>query len=286
MTVQLNAIRPSWAGYSNLKHLVIFGDSYSDVGYQYSDKSSIPTHDEPLGIPFPGVTWAGPGMPNWVGYLITEHTHHPLLVYNYAVGGASMPDVRDQIQVNFMPRVGQKPDWAPWTSEDTLFTTWVGINDCGFLDPEQVPATVEGLFAQQHSLYKIGARNFLFIDVPPIHRSPVGVNFSSVDPNFRVTYEKWNASLQEHIAKFAIDHPDATTLFYSSWDTLIRVMDDLPAHGFKAEDASRSGGDVWTDHIHPTHKVHDWFAHDIAKVLHSHPPYDSAGHRKDNKAGD
>ena len=34
------------------------GDSYSDVGYDYTKESSIPTDEIPLGIEFPGVTWA------------------------------------------------------------------------------------------------------------------------------------------------------------------------------------------------------------------------------------
>jgi hypothetical protein len=33
---------------------------------------------------------------------------------------------------------------------------------------------MEKLFSLQDALYEAGARNFLFIDVPPIHRSPAG----------------------------------------------------------------------------------------------------------------
>lgn len=162
-------------------------------------------------------------MPNWVGYLITEYSpDNRLLVYDYAVGGDSVIGVRKQVQVNFLPRVGEKPSWALWNAEDTLFSkflpailppfffysqfhhwhvhatlpvTWVGINDCAYvlliltrscpfvtehdlrnrrLEVGAVPKTVEELFVEQEALYQAGARNFLFIDVPPIHRSPVG----------------------------------------------------------------------------------------------------------------
>lgn len=34
--------------------------------------------------------------------------------------------------------------------------------------------TIMALFEVQDKLYKTGARNFLFIDVPPIERSPAG----------------------------------------------------------------------------------------------------------------
>ncbi len=63
-------------------------------------------------------------MPNWVGYLITEYSPYTrLLVYDYAVGGHAVSDVRKQVQVNFLPRVGEKPSWARWTAEDSLFGT-------------------------------------------------------------------------------------------------------------------------------------------------------------------
>lgn len=98
------------------------GDSYSDVGYDYTKQSSIPTDETPLGIEYPGVTWAEPAMPNWVGYLITEYSPYTrLLVYDYAVGGDAVAGVRKQVQVNFLPRVGEKPSWAPWSAKDSLF---------------------------------------------------------------------------------------------------------------------------------------------------------------------
>lgn len=99
------------------------GDSYSAVGYDdYNQESSIPTDENPLGIEYPGVTWAEPAMPNWVGYLITEYSPYTrLLVYDYAIGGHTVGGVRTQVQVNFLPRVGDKPSWAPWGAQDTLF---------------------------------------------------------------------------------------------------------------------------------------------------------------------
>ncbi|KAI0336551.1 hypothetical protein GY45DRAFT_1315944 [Cubamyces sp. BRFM 1775] len=267
-------IRPSWRGYNNLRYLIIFGDSYSDVGYEYNKVTTYPTDDAPLGIEFPGVTWAEPAMPNWVGYLITEYSPYTkLLVYDYAVGGHSVQDVRKQVQVNFLPRVGEKPHWASWSAEDSLFVTWIGINDCARLELEDIPSTLDELFEEQELLYQAGARNFLFIDVPPIHRSPVGVAFSGVNPEFSRPYEVWNSGLRSHVLAFADKHPDITTLFYSSWSTFTRVLDDPVSHGFNQEHVSRSGGDIWVDNLHPSSKMHDWVAHDISKFLHEQPAH-------------
>jgi hypothetical protein len=43
-------------------------------------------------------------------------------VYDYAEGGDSVSGVGAQIRRQFIPYVGKKPDWAPWTAEDTLFS--------------------------------------------------------------------------------------------------------------------------------------------------------------------
>ncbi|KDQ29860.1 carbohydrate esterase family 16 protein [Pleurotus ostreatus PC15] len=87
-----------WPGYSpDLKHIIVFGASYCDVGY--SNQSPHPTSEHPLGVPFPGYTYAEDGQANWVGHLITEHGPQsasqdpassgpsPVLVYDYAKGG-------------------------------------------------------------------------------------------------------------------------------------------------------------------------------------------------------
>lgn len=96
------------------------GASYADVGYEYATLS-VPTYDNPLGVEFPGATYAEPGEPNWVGHLITNYSSR-LLVYNYAKGGSRVHNVKNQIQVMFQGHIAEKPAWAPWTAADTLFS--------------------------------------------------------------------------------------------------------------------------------------------------------------------
>lgn len=118
------------------------------------------------------MTWAEADKPNWVGHLITKYCPHPrfdpakeeqsqeyrdhaLLVYNYARGGDKVDGVQRQIQRFFLPKVGKKPEWAPWNADNTLFckkfnastfrpgifcvlsknstVTWIGINDCAYV---------------------------------------------------------------------------------------------------------------------------------------------------------
>lgn len=85
-----------------------------------------PSHEHPLGVEYPGTTYAEPGKPNWVGHLIASYCpNSDLLVYNYAHGGARVYNVKQQVEREFLPHVGKKPEWAPWSSEDTLFSEFI-----------------------------------------------------------------------------------------------------------------------------------------------------------------
>ncbi|KAJ6551716.1 hypothetical protein B0H19DRAFT_1211301 [Mycena capillaripes] len=257
---------PNWKGCDALKFLVIFGASYCDVGYDYTN-SPIPSHDQPLGVEFPGATYAEVGEPNWVGHLITNYTsgsRDRLLVYNYAKGGSRVHNVKNQIEVMFKRHIELKPDWAAWTAEDTLFITWVGINDAAWGSDHG--HNLEMLFEAQEMLYNSGARNFLFVNVPAINRSPAKGN----EPN----YVSWNTELKQAATLFAANHPDTTVMIYSSWDTFNALLDDPVAHGFPAEDVRKANGSIWVDHLHPTSKVHDFIARDMSRFLSAQDAFD------------
>lgn len=130
------------------KETTLSGDSYSSVGYDRF--SPHPTREEPLGIPFPGVTYTEPDQPNWVGHLVSNYSLNPeLRVYDFAEGGDGVFGVSLQIRNQYMRALALKPEWAPWCAEDSLFgeymdlvffsgyspnqVTWVGINDCGYV---------------------------------------------------------------------------------------------------------------------------------------------------------
>ncbi|KAG6336408.1 hypothetical protein ID866_2681 [Astraeus odoratus] len=154
----------AWLDFSKIKNLIIFGDSYSAVGYSvFRAGLPHPAPSNPLGVPFPGSTWVGQYLdePNWVGHLLMSHlpgkkyippsrgeslpsdttvtaSESSMVVYDFAVGGHTVEGVRNQILRQFIPHVAAKPSWAAWGAEDTLFVTWVGIND--------LPATIQRRF--------------------------------------------------------------------------------------------------------------------------------------------
>jgi len=146
--------------------------------------------------------------------------------------------------------------------------TWVGINDCAFTT--NFTQKMSTLLSLQETLYTNGARNFLFVDVPPINRSPAAKSASaSLSPRFL----RWNASLHEMISQFAAAHSDVTIFRFSSWDTFTRIIDDPVAHGFPEVDVQKFGGSIWVDHIHPSSKVHDFVARDLSVFLERWPAF-------------
>lgn len=91
-------------------------------------------------------------------------------------------------------------------------------------------------------------------------------------PPGKFSFEEWNDRLRTHSADFAEVHADATVVIYSSWETFTRVLNKPVAYGFIEGDQKKRGGSIWMDHLHPTSKMHDEVAKDIATLLQGMSP--------------
>lgn len=72
-----------------------------------------------------------------------EFNQSVILTYNYAYGGATIDaslvqpyeptvlSLTDQVNEFLNSSVASQPPTAPWTSADSLFSFWIGINDIG-----------------------------------------------------------------------------------------------------------------------------------------------------------
>ncbi|KAJ7072945.1 hypothetical protein C8F01DRAFT_951019, partial [Mycena amicta] len=180
----------SWSSFDALEHLVIFGDSYSAIGF--AANLPPPNAIDRSSVQFKGLTYADEDGTNWIGYILTQHNpHQNMLVHDYAAGGARVPassrgagSVERQVDEYFFNGYAIKPQAVEgsedteliWKAANSLFVTWAGINDCAYeLFPSSASThdeTLDLLFGLQEKLYNAGARQFLFIDVPPIKRSP------------------------------------------------------------------------------------------------------------------
>ncbi|GJJ05952.1 hypothetical protein Clacol_000139 [Clathrus columnatus] len=263
---------------SEIKHLFSFGDSYTDTGFNPNGTLAGPTLSNPLGNPvFPGFTSSGGE--NWVGFLIDTFNITRLFSYNFAFSGATLDSslatpfsptvvsVRNQIQEEFIPGLGQKPASVPWTSENSLFAIFDGINDVLNIDgnPNQTAAQ-EPFFTLYttlvNQLFDVGARNFLFVGVPAIDLTPFVMEQGPNNPALaKASLELWNTNVQTVAANLRRAHPDVTTHF-ANMETLFR---EIVAHPELVGISNSS--DLWFNTLHPVPAVHKAMARTIADVL-------------------
>lgn len=120
--------------------------------------------------------------------MTVKYNASQLLTYNLAYGGATVDSalvapylptvlsVAQQVEDEFFPVYGS----SSWKAEDTIFGVFIGINDVGNSYGQGAAATKslnDEIFAVYEGLmemlYNIGGRNFLFLNVPPVDRSPL-----------------------------------------------------------------------------------------------------------------
>ncbi|KAH7108386.1 SGNH hydrolase-type esterase domain-containing protein [Auriculariales sp. MPI-PUGE-AT-0066] len=253
-------------GFENVDHIMIFGDSYSAVGFD--SRSPLPTKKHPIGVPLPGVTYADDL--NWVGYLVKSFVRsgkHSPLVYCYAEGGDTVAGVERQVVRDFLTTVGVRPEGARWTSSRSLFITWIGINDMAYgVDPVK---QLERLFAAQQKLYDVGARNFVFLDVPPVYRFPCYSEEMKNSPTTKAKFDRWNGVLREKTKEFQDTHNGVTASVCSSFDIFNEILDAPETYGFKRADVDEAYSRGWQDMLHPTSALHKVIAQKIADFLYS-----------------
>jgi hypothetical protein len=67
--------------------------------------------------------------------------------------------------------------------------------------------------------------------------------------------------------RFSEKHPDSTLLLFSAHRTFSAFLDDPDSYGLPPGQESLRGGSFWVDHLHPTSKVHDIIAQNVADFL-------------------
>lgn len=111
---------------------------------------------------------------------------------DYAVSGAAIDNTIIDRRVTdffnqtrlFLEDFNPAPSDFQWTSTNSLFTVFFGINDMdNSQDVEDQVSLQNGLansyFQSVDKIYQAGARYFLFLNVPPTNLSPAGIALGS-----------------------------------------------------------------------------------------------------------
>lgn len=230
-----------WPGWEGISHMIVFGDSYTTTGFNYT--LSQPSRANPLGNPdYPGYT--ATNGPNWVDFLTTTYNATFLKTVNLAYGGATvdsalikpyLPTVlslKDQVQQEYLPKYSSHPRAFKWTKANTLFASFLGINDVGNAygnaNASDVLTQDMAVYAEQMDvLYQSGARNFLFLNVPPVNRSPLtkaqGKAAQKLEAHYIAT---WNAGVANMAANLSQTYDDATTFVFNTHKLFKQVLNN------------------------------------------------------------
>lgn len=177
---------------------------------------------------YPG--WTSSNGPNWVDFLTYNYNASYLQTYNMAYGGATVDSalvapykptvlsLKNQVQDLYLPTYGSTNRSVPWTSSSSLFAFFIGINDVGNSWGLNNATLYDAIFKEYESLltqvYATGARNFLFLSVPPVNLAPLTlVQGDSSIKKEGLAILDWNKRVTALAAKFKTGKKESVTTF-------------------------------------------------------------------------
>ncbi|KAF3765360.1 family 16 carbohydrate esterase, partial [Cryphonectria parasitica EP155] len=260
------------------------GDSYSQTGFNITT-GPLPDASNPLGNPtFPGYTTSGGN--NWIDNLITEYNLTLMLNYNFAYGGATTdsdlvapyePGVLSLIDqtTEFSDSIASHPSTTPWTSNNTLFGVWMGVNDVGNSYYESnvtdiLDAIMVVYFDQLQIMYNAGARYFVLLSVPPIQETPFMLAYGAdVDAEEAVIIDEYNNLLASNLANFTSTNAGVTAKIVNTTVSFQTAIDDPQAYGAANATCYDDDGTtcLWWNDYHPALAIHKLVAQQVAAAF-------------------
>jgi phospholipase/lecithinase/hemolysin len=221
----------------------------------------------------------------WITYLLHPSSSSTLLNYNFASGGATTDaslvkpyqstvlSLIDQVSL-FTKNLSPLPSNS-LNASNTLIGIWIGVNDVGNAWsnanwPTLSQKIIDQYFTQVQELYASGARNLLFLTVPPIQKTPAVV----AQPNTTQSAEgaavgDYNELLVKAVDDFKAKNEGVTTWVYDTGDAFNTAIASPETYG--AKDASCYNGDgtscLWFNDYHPGQAIHKLVAAGVAALV-------------------
>ncbi|KAH7389135.1 hypothetical protein BKA64DRAFT_130571 [Cadophora sp. MPI-SDFR-AT-0126] len=249
------------------KYIFSFGDSYTSTNYNIH--GAQPSRDNPLGNSDFGNETSAQG-PVWIEFLTKKYNTRPVLTYNFAVGGAAIPDnYTYQVENLYQPKYSKAKFWQ---GSNTLFTSWIGINDVSYAWLKNKASVLlprlDHYSELLEEMWKTGARNFFIVNNPPLDRSPfiLGGDAESI-AHYAEMIQVFNENLPKHVAAFQDNHPDGQIILYDVHTFFSKVLDDPKAYGFKDNMSQDEDGCMWSGSFHIRTGFDDVIAKDMADTI-------------------
>jgi phospholipase/lecithinase/hemolysin len=217
--------------------------------------------------------------------LIDKYNKTLVLSYNFAYGGAttdaslvtpyastvlSLVDQTTEFSTYLVP----PPTTAQWTASNSLFAVWIGVNDVGNAWGESNWTTIAAevvtrYFQEVQIMYNAGARNFLFLTVPPIQYTPlVAAEGSATQTQEGAAVTHYNGLLTAAAASFKSANSGSTVYVYDTTTPFMTAIDNPTAYG--APDSTCYNADgvscLWWNNYHPGQAIHKLVAEGVAAL--------------------
>ncbi|KAK7693906.1 hypothetical protein QCA50_003480 [Cerrena zonata] len=229
------------AKWNTTKFLFTFGDSYTTDGFNISAG---------VGSPVPGFTSSN-GQ-NWVQFLGGTYNITNTKVFDLASGGATIDAALvapfEPTVLSIVDQVGQfnrilapRPVGAEWNASNSLFAFWIGINDVGnsfgwtnvTSQSDFHRILMQRLFSQVDSLVKDGARQFLFLTVPPTNRAPLLIDQGpKVVASITAALADYNNQLVANVKSLTQRHRGVTANIFDTRPIFNTLLDNADTFGF------------------------------------------------------
>ena len=274
------------------------GDSYTSS--EFNTSGVQPSLSQPFGNPSVGTSpddlLGNPQItaqttangPIWPMYLSVVYNTTTTLLYDFAISGASIPDgytieILNEYEPKYASQFGQGP--AQWNGNNSIFASWISINDINWCSslfsstPSNfsacLPPRLDMYFDLMASLYDSGARNYFFVNMPPLFRAPmVTQNGQDIIDNYREGVSLFNEKLfPEYVQTFTSTYNGVRTVIYDAFSLFSEILDNPTWYGFKDNSSytcigcTNGTGDFWSNNYHPTTDVHERLARDMLANL-------------------
>ncbi|KAH6886914.1 hypothetical protein B0T10DRAFT_607746 [Thelonectria olida] len=273
-------VKPPSSLPEDVRFIISFGDSWTTVRFQSNltgpGSDLNPSPSNPMGNPaWPGDT-TSKGR-NWLGYMSSEFNSTLTLNWNFAQHGSIIdwgivPSWRadklsfsQQIQ-EFNKTIGHRPNYAPWTSENTVASVWFGLNDMTNSRKWAnltvvIPDLVDGMLTHAQTLYGMGFRNFLFFELGPVPWAPFYQNSIPFQRNKLASYyvSTFNILLQSRLKAFEEKNSDARVNMITVTDIIMGAILNPQSRGATNAtciDSEKGESCLWADKSHPGISIH------------------------------
>jgi hypothetical protein len=122
--------------------------------------------------------------------------------------------------------------------------------------------------ADQTAHSNLGARNFLFLNVPPIDRSPLmQAQGASATGAEALVIADFNAKLAAAATAWGANHTGARTWLYDAHTAFGTILDNSKAYGFVDNTSYGGTGDFWGNNYHPASAASVMFGAQVGSLL-------------------